>query len=288
MDNDNITSYDINFKSEYFVDVAYRIKGVDPLVKQIHSHDGFEVLQTWSSEGYILIDNQIYPIQEGALYLVNGINPHSTNPMDESLYTRNKIVFSKSYILYILERLEVPHLLEIFINADSYFYLLSQDEALIIDKLFMEIYDEMVNRPKEYSAYVAICLIKILIFIKRFNTLNTKPVIGYPYRTYINEITSYITQNLLNFNFDRMCEDIHISKYYACHIFKRITGITVMRYVLEKRISLAKIMLLTMEAPISQIALETGFSSFSIFSRAFKRIVGVTPLEYRKSISSAQ
>jgi AraC-like DNA-binding protein len=122
----------------------------------------------------------------------------------------------------------------------------------------------------------------MLILIHRFSETVAGNISDYPNHTYIHSMTNYIEQNLQDFNIDNMCKEVLISKYYACHLFKRITGMTLMEYVLGKRVSMAKRMLLTTDKTISCIAMDNGFSSAILFCRIFKRVTGSSPLKYRK------
>lgn len=69
---------------------------------------------------------------------------------------------------------------------------------------------------------------------------------------------------------------------------KYVTGRSPRTFLSEFRISLAMRLLGTEAISISQIAEETGFSSASSFSKTFRKIVGVTPSEYRKRAAQCQ
>jgi AraC family transcriptional regulator len=66
--------------------------------------------------------------------------------------------------------------------------------------------------------------------------------------------------------------------------FRRRLGVAPHQYVLEKRVDRAKELLSSTEMPIVGVALDTGFSSQSHFASKFKRVVGVTPKQYRHSV----
>ena len=61
--------------------------------------------------------------------------------------------------------------------------------------------------------------------------------------------------------------------------FRRATGVTPYRYVLDRRIAVAKRLLRNM--PIAEVALCVGFSSQSHFTSTFVRLVGTTPARWR-------
>jgi AraC family transcriptional regulator len=69
--------------------------------------------------------------------------------------------------------------------------------------------------------------------------------------------------------------------YLAC-AFRRHYRSTVGEYVRRLRVEFACRELSATRAPLAQVALAAGFADQSQFSRTFKRVVGLTPTEYRK------
>jgi AraC-like DNA-binding protein len=65
------------------------------------------------------------------------------------------------------------------------------------------------------------------------------------------------------------------------NLFKEVTGQSFVAYLNRFRVDKAKEMLASTNKPISEIGLETGFCNQSYFGVVFRRITGVTPLEYR-------
>lgn len=64
--------------------------------------------------------------------------------------------------------------------------------------------------------------------------------------------------------------------------FKTQTGMTPYQYLLRERIARAKLLLVSTRRPVSEIALDTGFSTPSHFTSAFRRKVGITPTVFRR------
>lgn len=85
---------------------------------------------------------------------------------------------------------------------------------------------------------------------------------------------------------DTIAEDLFMSKYYICRIFKEYTGFTITEYINILRIKKATQLLENSNQSISDVATELGFESASYFERTFKKIMNVTPLKYRKTHQS--
>ncbi|HHV96245.1 MAG TPA: helix-turn-helix transcriptional regulator [Clostridiaceae bacterium] len=74
----------------------------------------------------------------------------------------------------------------------------------------------------------------------------------------------------------------HFSKYYLSHIFKQLTGFTIIEYVQHRRIIEAQRMLRYTNKDIIEIGYDCGFNNIQHFYRVFSKITGTTPLHYRK------
>lgn len=70
----------------------------------------------------------------------------------------------------------------------------------------------------------------------------------------------------------------------VCRAFKQSMGVTPHRYLLSHRVRRAKEMMRNHNLTLTEIAIDCGFSSSSQFSLVFKRIVGIPPREYRRSL----
>jgi transcriptional regulator GlxA family with amidase domain len=65
------------------------------------------------------------------------------------------------------------------------------------------------------------------------------------------------------------------------HLFKEVTGQSFVAYLNRFRVARARSLLASTDKAISEISLETGFCNQSYFGVIFRRITGMTPLEYR-------
>jgi AraC-like DNA-binding protein len=93
-------------------------------------------------------------------------------------------------------------------------------------------------------------------------------------------------QDYLNAHFgedvslNQLALNVEASPFHLLRTFRRIVGLTPHAYLTQIRVQRAKRLLLS-DMSITQVALDTGFSDQSHFTRRFKQIVGVTPGQYR-------
>lgn len=85
-----------------------------------------------------------------------------------------------------------------------------------------------------------------------------------------------------NLTLDDLAAAAHVSKYYLVHSFTREYGTSPINYLLTCRIQESLYLLSRTRLSLSQISGMLGFSSPSYFSQSFRRIQGISPMEYRK------
>ncbi len=71
---------------------------------------------------------------------------------------------------------------------------------------------------------------------------------------------------------------------YLSAVFRKETGKTLSRYILERRIEYAEYLLSTTGLQIQTISLHCGIMDAQYFSKLFKKLLGKTPMQYRKSV----
>jgi len=71
------------------------------------------------------------------------------------------------------------------------------------------------------------------------------------------------------------------SLHHFSDAFRQSTGTPPHRYIMIRRIERAKILLLSTDMPVAQIAFAVGFASQSHFGAMFRALTGVTPLRFR-------
>ena len=85
-----------------------------------------------------------------------------------------------------------------------------------------------------------------------------------------------------SFSIEVLADSLNISKSYLSRLYKDETGESVWNYVIRVRIARAKELLIHTDNTNYGIAKAIGYSSEYHFSRAFSKIVGVSPSAYKK------
>ncbi|NBI29679.1 helix-turn-helix domain-containing protein [Chengkuizengella marina] len=108
------------------------------------------------------------------------------------------------------------------------------------------------------------------------------------YLTRINNVINYIQNNLnKDLSLQNLSQLASFSPFHFHRIFKAILNENVNDFVKRSRLErAAKRLVMNQRLSITEIALDTGFSSSSVFSRAFKAHFKMSASEYRKNYNS--
>lgn len=100
----------------------------------------------------------------------------------------------------------------------------------------------------------------------------------------IEKAISYIHKHI-NENIDLgvLAESTCLSKDHFIRLFRKETGVTPLKYINQKKIEKAQLILVTDNMSVKSVALTLAFEDYSYFNRLFKKITGVTPQEYQAS-----
>lgn len=102
-----------------------------------------------------------------------------------------------------------------------------------------------------------------------------------------NEVLDYIDNHYMeDLCLETVACSAGFSKYYFTRLFKQYTDTTFYDYLSYKRIRVAENLLSRAELSVTEIALQSGFSSISTFNRIFKKLKNCSPTEYRENYSS--
>jgi AraC family transcriptional regulator of arabinose operon len=218
--------------------------------------------------GTLIVDSQNYYPKTGDAYILHKGRTHTYYPNKNDLWI--KIWFNVTGIF-------VEKLLEAYELCDT---------VIINDfnkkKLFEDMYN-IANSDIDVNEILKKCEFKFHEILYAFHQTNsiskTQNKIAYKIKNILdNNIYSQI-------NLKEIGNILFISTAQIIKIFKREYGKTPHEYLIEKRIITSTILLKSTNLSINQISDQLNFADQHYFSNVFKKNVGVSPLNYRKSFS---
>ena len=90
----------------------------------------------------------------------------------------------------------------------------------------------------------------------------------------ITGITRYLQQHL--------AEVFHLSPQYISQLFKNEIGVGFLAYLTSIRMEKAKKLLLATSLSIAEVAEQSGYGDYRVFTKVFKKAEGITPSQYRR------
>lgn len=100
----------------------------------------------------------------------------------------------------------------------------------------------------------------------------------------LSKVTSFMEENISQkINLQEIADSLKLSKFYFAKKFLQHTGVSPIRYFLELKIKHACKLLDESNISVKDVALKIGYDDPYYFSRLFKKIMGLSPTQYRQS-----
>ena len=101
---------------------------------------------------------------------------------------------------------------------------------------------------------------------------------------YLNEMINYIEEHLTEeINYKELAKIVGVSEYSLQRIFMFLTNISLSEYIRKRRLSKSFEELKTTDIKIIDLSIKYGYDSQISFSRAFKKLFGITPSECKET-----
>jgi AraC family transcriptional regulator len=98
----------------------------------------------------------------------------------------------------------------------------------------------------------------------------------------LDRVLKYIRANLSQeIRLHELAQVAGMSTHYFCELFKQSSGLSPYRYVLKQKIDGAKASLMDPKMDIATAGAMAGFINQSHFTKVFRKLVGVTPTDFR-------
>lgn len=285
------TKDDVIRKSDFSFDMfngsgrQYREMSLEEMT--VHNHDCLEINYVVHGGGYYIIGDKKYELETGDICLINNEEYHMA--FNTGLLMLKVIVFSAD-LIWDGSRMDYMYLKAFFERKKCYepFIKANDPIAKIITPIIFEIDQEWKEKKPGYQIMIKVDLMKLLATIYRyyceenlFDNGENSFLKNYHYVTQaVDYINSHYSEQLTLKNISEM---VHLSENYFSAIFSEVMQMPFSKYVLEKRLNRASVLIKSTKVPIMTIALQTGFSNISYFNKAFKKKYGLSPRQYRVS-----
>ena len=250
-------------------------------MSRLHFHDHFELPLT--SPGNIFVNDQVYPLRRGTLYLIGENTLHRT--MATGAHARYVLHISRKSLMQLstvqTDFTQLTH--DSFRRAN-----LNGMQMTEIIELFQALERNKNDGSFGSDIHQMVALLNLLIRVApTLNAATAGEAIHNKDFLRVAPILDYIRDNLSEpLSLDQIASQFFISKHYLCRVFKAATGFSVMEYIIYSRVLRAR-QLLQEGTSVQQAGELSGFSDNSHFIRTFGHLTGVTPGRYAKEYQSS-
>ena len=254
-------------------------------MSRLHFHDYFEIMLPLTSPGNIFVNDQVYPLERGTLYLIGESTLHRT--MANGFHSRYILHISRKALTDLsTPQTDFTQLMQVNFRRAN----LNNEEMTELIELFQDLERNKNDGSFGSDIRQTVALLRLLIRVApTLNAASAGEAIRNKDFLRVAPILDYIQENLAEpLSLDQIASQFYLSKHYLCRIFKSATGFSVMEYIIYSRVLRAR-QLLQEGVSVQQAGEMSGFSDNSHFIRTFGHLTGVTPGRYAKEhLSSDQ
>lgn len=253
--------------------------GVNDNMSQSHFHDYFELYFLDAGERFHIMDDKLFKIQAGDCMIFPPRTMHRS-------YGEQDVSFSRVVLYFYPDQVQYPKLLEELVDTE---HIYRPDKSTLhnLRRLIYAILEEQENPAGRglHNEFMSALLNTAIVEIIRSSKLKEIQV----NENRITRIIRYIHEHYAEeIQLKDLSERFFISEYYLCREFRKYTNRTVVEYLQRTRVMNAQRLFMATDMNVSQVAVETGFSSLTHFNRVFKEIAGMAPSKYRKQCRSSE
>ena len=255
------------------LDAIRKSKGFQKVLRQSF----YGVMLTTGGSGEVEVDGVAGSARKG---LVAFARPGDVCTVrEDNGLTALELIFERDFLLSFFND---PH----FLDSLPYYSHLRPSPYLVLDEslynkivgLFVEIQIEIANERDVHL--LRALLYEVLVLLQRAFPIETKKPVNAESRVVrfqelVNE--HFATETGVDFYADKLC----VTPNYLNRIVQRTLGQTTKAYIQSRRIDEAKHLLRYTAMPIGLISDRLHFDTPSYFVRAFTKVTGQTPLQFR-------
>lgn len=275
-------------KDTFFIYKDFEIYSVEELTwkKEVHRHNFFELLYIEYGTGNHILNSIPHNYKQHDIYLLTPKDYHSFKTITPTKFHCLRFLpnfFSNKKEIEEIEKLFYYH------NQTKGNLILPEEDKSFCEMVILKILDE-VARPKGQNEIIIKSLMMSLIQIVRRNASINESNLDFQTSEVlkIDTILSYIRSNIANPHLlkkKEMANHFNVSIHYIGEYFKTHLNITLRDYIEQTKMKVVREKLSKSNLTFSEISNDLGFTDSSHFNKFIMRSTGISPSEFRKSLS---
>ena len=246
-----------------------------------HAQEYYEISYVISGQGLVRIDDTILPVSPGDVVI-------NTMGHIHGIYSDNKNILRFAYLAFLFNEESLhPQYgdLRRYYCGGSFSHYQDRNDILL---LFMRCIDELYSETSHSRLMVCNYCEQIVVLCSRKTIqAHAGSAAAADAGNTVYRVIRYIDEHLCAIqSIAQLAEELGYSPVYLSHLFKKRTGMTLQKYISYKKNARALDLLKYGNISISQISEQLNFESPQSFSKAFRRIMGVSPRQYKQQQGS--
>ena len=258
----------------------FRTREYYPGERLPHRHEHYEVNMIWSGTMHYKVEGRTYHLTNGDILLLSPGQEHRPDPEGEQGSCERVVIWLEGDFL---QQFSAPGFdaADCFGGTGGSACLRFDNEATMrIGELMDRCIRENTSEDFGSAMMADTFAIQTMILINRLHRRMAQSERWGQSGTLVGRVLEYINNHFSEeLTLDGLAARFFISKYHLSREFGRIVGIPVHRYIIQKRLVVAK-QLLSEGRSSSAVYQHCGFGDYSNFYRAFRNEYGISPKDY--------
>lgn len=250
---------------------------------ELHHHDFYELYYLVSGDVTYTIESKLYKILPGDVLLISPSELHQVHIQAEHAAYERYVLWIKPQFLHQLsaDTADLSQALDPTRPGYANQLRLRVSDQQKIRGLMEQLYVESNDTGFGADILCKSLLVQLLVTINRLALReDCRPEDIYRAGNAVSQVVEFINLHYSEqLSLDMLAEKFYISKYHLSHEFQRQVGTSVGRYLLKKRLQIARRLLSQGSKPNNVFGI-CGFGDYTSFYRAFKTEYGTSPREF--------
>ncbi len=253
-----------------------------------HMHTAFEISVCCCGSGIYRVNENIYTITPGDVFFFAGNVPHCITQIDDGeIMTLTTVQFEPRFLWAYGEYNFDLKYLGLFNCSDMPFehkFSSGSEVAQRVSEYLFEMKREYLARDIEYEYMIRSALSRLMIyFIRKFGKDLPEFSVNKQSIANLNGAMNYIDENFSSdISLEAISDISGMSRNYFCTLFKKLNGLSPWDYITIRRVEKSLEYIKNTDLTMLEIACLSGYNNTANFNRAFKKITGRIPSDYRK------
>ena len=254
----------------------------------LHAHEFAEIVIITAGRGTHVTGKESYPLNTGDVFVIGGSRQHDYHSMERLclvniLFQPDKLNM-RDYDLRTLPGYHALFILEPAWRQRHQFnsrLRLTPQELSILMAMVDKLEEELRTRADGFKFMATAAFMQIVGHLSRCFAKAKNPDSRALLR--IGEAISHLEANFQEpIDLDQLAKTAHMSKRNFMRNFQAAMGNSPIAHLVQLRVNHAAALLRRTEHSVTEIAFQAGFGDSNYFARQFRKLLGVTPSDYRQ------